>query len=224
MSIIDRWVVTRAIELLKQRREAGGTLPLLAVNLSGTSLNEQSFAEFVLTTRWASRKSSQRAVLRDHRNGRRHQPFQCCVLHARVETRPGALRKFALDDLRHRPVVFHVPENALPVDFLKTSDAANSSVRSRPMRWIAAWWKPSARFSGRAGSVFRPWRSGWRIEAVLSEARAHPEWTLRRAITWHYLAPIAQLSRRIRPRGCPPSAKEDMCVTHGERYLGDFEP
>ena len=50
MSIIDRWVVTRAVELLKQRREAGGTLPLLAVNLSGTSLNEQSFAEFVLTT------------------------------------------------------------------------------------------------------------------------------------------------------------------------------
>ena len=50
MSIIDRWVVTRAVELLKQRREAGGTLPLLAVNLSGTSLNEQSFAEFVLTS------------------------------------------------------------------------------------------------------------------------------------------------------------------------------
>ena len=49
MSIIDRWVVTRAVDLLKQRREAGGTLPLLAVNLSGTSLNEQSFAEFVLT-------------------------------------------------------------------------------------------------------------------------------------------------------------------------------
>ena len=50
MSIIDRWVVTRAVELLKRRREQGGTLPLLAVNLSGTSLNEQSFAEFVLTT------------------------------------------------------------------------------------------------------------------------------------------------------------------------------
>ena len=49
MSIIDRWVVTRAVDLLKQRREAGGSLPLLAVNLSGTSLNEQSFAEFVLT-------------------------------------------------------------------------------------------------------------------------------------------------------------------------------
>ena len=48
MSIIDRWVVSRAVELLKERHERGAPLPLLAVNLSGTSLNEQSFAEFVL--------------------------------------------------------------------------------------------------------------------------------------------------------------------------------
>ena len=48
MSTIDRWVVIRAVELLTERRHSGGPLPLLAVNLSGTSLNEQSFAEFVL--------------------------------------------------------------------------------------------------------------------------------------------------------------------------------
>ncbi len=48
MSIIDRWVVIRAVELLKERQSRGAALPLLAVNLSGTSLNEQSFAEFVL--------------------------------------------------------------------------------------------------------------------------------------------------------------------------------
>jgi diguanylate cyclase (GGDEF)-like protein len=48
MSIIDRWVVMRAVELLKDRQRSGVPLPLLAVNLSGTSLNEQSFAEFVL--------------------------------------------------------------------------------------------------------------------------------------------------------------------------------
>jgi EAL domain-containing protein (putative c-di-GMP-specific phosphodiesterase class I) len=48
MSIIDRWVVMRAVELLKERQRSGAPLPLLAVNLSGTSLNEQSFAEFVL--------------------------------------------------------------------------------------------------------------------------------------------------------------------------------
>jgi diguanylate cyclase (GGDEF)-like protein/PAS domain S-box-containing protein len=48
MSIIDRWVVMRAVELLKERHQNGSPLPLLAVNLSGTSLNEQSFADFVL--------------------------------------------------------------------------------------------------------------------------------------------------------------------------------
>ena len=48
MSAIDRWVVERAIELLRERRRAGLALPLLAVNLSGTSLNEQSFVDFVL--------------------------------------------------------------------------------------------------------------------------------------------------------------------------------
>ena len=48
MSIIDRWVVSRAVELLTERLNSGAPLPLLAVNLSGTSLNEQSFAEFVL--------------------------------------------------------------------------------------------------------------------------------------------------------------------------------
>jgi diguanylate cyclase (GGDEF)-like protein/PAS domain S-box-containing protein len=76
MSVIDRWVVQRAIERLKEwaargelreaanaspraavravsegrqvRQIAGAGLPLLAVNLSGTSLNEQSFIDFVL--------------------------------------------------------------------------------------------------------------------------------------------------------------------------------
>jgi diguanylate cyclase (GGDEF)-like protein/PAS domain S-box-containing protein len=48
MPVIDRWVVTRALELLAQRHKRGQPLPLLAVNLSGTSLNEQSFVDFVL--------------------------------------------------------------------------------------------------------------------------------------------------------------------------------
>jgi diguanylate cyclase (GGDEF)-like protein/PAS domain S-box-containing protein len=45
MSMIDRWVVQRAVDLLRQHRRAA---PLLAVNLSGTSLNDQGFLEFVL--------------------------------------------------------------------------------------------------------------------------------------------------------------------------------
>jgi diguanylate cyclase (GGDEF)-like protein/PAS domain S-box-containing protein len=48
MPVIDRWVVRRALELLRERQRRGQPLPLLAVNLSGTSLNEQSFVDFVL--------------------------------------------------------------------------------------------------------------------------------------------------------------------------------
>ncbi len=48
MSVIDRWVVGQAIELLRTRQRRGQSLPLLAVNLSGTSLNDASFVEFVL--------------------------------------------------------------------------------------------------------------------------------------------------------------------------------
>jgi diguanylate cyclase (GGDEF)-like protein/PAS domain S-box-containing protein len=48
MSVLDRWVVGQAINLLGERRRRGQPLPLLAVNLSGTSLNEQSFMDFVL--------------------------------------------------------------------------------------------------------------------------------------------------------------------------------
>ncbi|HXN80040.1 MAG TPA: EAL domain-containing protein, partial [Steroidobacteraceae bacterium] len=48
MPVIDRWVVGQAIELLRERQRRGHPLPLLAVNLSGTSLNEQSFVDFVL--------------------------------------------------------------------------------------------------------------------------------------------------------------------------------
>jgi diguanylate cyclase (GGDEF)-like protein/PAS domain S-box-containing protein len=48
MSIIDRWVVLQAVQLLKERHGKGVPLPMLAVNLSGNSLNEQAFADFVL--------------------------------------------------------------------------------------------------------------------------------------------------------------------------------
>jgi diguanylate cyclase (GGDEF)-like protein/PAS domain S-box-containing protein len=48
MSIIDRWVVQQAVDLLRQRRERGAPLPMLAVNVSGTSLNEQSFVDLAL--------------------------------------------------------------------------------------------------------------------------------------------------------------------------------
>ncbi len=48
MSVLDRWVVAQAIGLLRERAGSGQPLPVLAVNVSGTSLNEQSFVDFVL--------------------------------------------------------------------------------------------------------------------------------------------------------------------------------
>jgi diguanylate cyclase (GGDEF)-like protein/PAS domain S-box-containing protein len=48
MSIIDRWVVRQAVSLLRDRQKRGVPLPTLAVNVSGTSLNEQSFVDLAL--------------------------------------------------------------------------------------------------------------------------------------------------------------------------------
>jgi diguanylate cyclase (GGDEF)-like protein/PAS domain S-box-containing protein len=48
MPAIDRWVVLRAIEIVRGRIEQSGTAPLLAVNLSGNSLSDQSFLDFML--------------------------------------------------------------------------------------------------------------------------------------------------------------------------------
>lgn len=48
MCMIDQWVVSRAIELLRAKQAQGVSLPLVAVNISGTSLNEQAFIKHVL--------------------------------------------------------------------------------------------------------------------------------------------------------------------------------
>jgi diguanylate cyclase (GGDEF)-like protein/PAS domain S-box-containing protein len=50
MSIIDRWVVQKAVSILRERQQRGAPLPTLAVNVSGTSLNEQSFVDLALQT------------------------------------------------------------------------------------------------------------------------------------------------------------------------------
>ncbi len=49
MVMVDRWVVNRAIELLRDCLVQGRRMPLVAVNLSGTSINDEDFLEFVLT-------------------------------------------------------------------------------------------------------------------------------------------------------------------------------
>jgi len=49
MVMVDRWVVNRAIDLLERCLKANAPLPLIAVNLSGTSINDEDFLDFVLT-------------------------------------------------------------------------------------------------------------------------------------------------------------------------------
>jgi diguanylate cyclase (GGDEF)-like protein/PAS domain S-box-containing protein len=48
MPAIDRWVILRAIERLRQAQVGTAVAPVLAVNLSGNSLSDQSFLEFVV--------------------------------------------------------------------------------------------------------------------------------------------------------------------------------
>jgi len=49
MVMVDRWVVGRAIELLTACIKQGRRLPLVAVNLSGTSINDEDFLEYILS-------------------------------------------------------------------------------------------------------------------------------------------------------------------------------
>jgi diguanylate cyclase (GGDEF)-like protein/PAS domain S-box-containing protein len=49
MVMVDRWVINRAIELLESCLSQDRRLPLVAVNLSGTSINDEDFLEYVLS-------------------------------------------------------------------------------------------------------------------------------------------------------------------------------
>ena len=48
MPAIDRWVILRALERLRATPNGAAASPVLAVNLSGNSLSDQSFLEFVV--------------------------------------------------------------------------------------------------------------------------------------------------------------------------------
>ncbi len=132
MSAIDRWVIERAIALLRERERTGKSVPLLAVNLSGTSLNDESFVDFVLQAVGEPRiaaalcfEITETAAVTSLSNAR--------FLMSELKTR-GC--KFALDDFGTGVSSF-VYLKSLPVDFLKidgqfishiTQDAVNRSM------------------------------------------------------------------------------------------------
>ncbi len=114
MSAIDRWVLGRALSVLRERLRHGQVLPLLAVNLSGTSLNEQSFVDYVLQSVGEPEIASclcfeitETAAVTSLSNAR--------FLMGELKSR-GA--KFSLDDFGTGVSSF-VYLKTLPVDFLK---------------------------------------------------------------------------------------------------------
>jgi diguanylate cyclase (GGDEF)-like protein/PAS domain S-box-containing protein len=128
MSVIDRWVVGHAIELLRLRQQRGQPLPLLAVNLSGTSLNEQSFVEFVLASVSEPHiaaalcfEITETAAVTSLSNAR----FLMSELKAR-----GC--RFALDDFGTGVSSF-VYLKSLPVDFLKIDGQFISHIAQDPI-------------------------------------------------------------------------------------------
>jgi diguanylate cyclase (GGDEF)-like protein/PAS domain S-box-containing protein len=111
---VDRWVVERAVGILKDIIDAGREPPLLAVNLSGNSICERSFLDLVLS------------LVEDPRIGRClcFEITESAVItslsqavYFMQELRKRGCR-FALDDFGSGLSSFHYLKT-LPVDFLK---------------------------------------------------------------------------------------------------------
>jgi len=128
MSVIDRWVMGQAIALLTERRERGVPLPLVAVNLSGTSLNEQSFVEYVLQS------VAEPAIARALCFEITETTAVTSLANARylMSELKGRGCRFALDDFGTGVSSF-VYLKTLPVDFLKIDGQFISHITQDPV-------------------------------------------------------------------------------------------
>jgi len=128
MSVIDRWVMGQALALLTERRERGVPLPLVAVNLSGTSLNEQSFVDFVLQS--VAEPTIARALCFEITET----TAVTSLANARylMSELKGRGCRFALDDFGSGVSSF-VYLKTLPVDFLKIDGQFISHITQDPV-------------------------------------------------------------------------------------------
>jgi diguanylate cyclase (GGDEF)-like protein/PAS domain S-box-containing protein len=125
---IDRWVLERTVARLREHLAAGLELPLLAVNLSGNSICERSFLDYVLT------------LVEDPLIGRSlcFEITETAVIASLAqaiffmqEVRKRGCR-FALDDFGTGLYSFQYLKK-LPVDFLKIDGLFVSSLTTDPV-------------------------------------------------------------------------------------------
>jgi diguanylate cyclase (GGDEF)-like protein len=114
MVMVDRWVVNRAIGLLEEGVRNGQPLPLLAVNLSGTSINDEDFLEFVMA-RLGSEQVARALCFEITETSAVASLDKATFLMRELKAR-GC--RFALDDFGSGVSSF-VYLKTLPVDFLK---------------------------------------------------------------------------------------------------------
>jgi diguanylate cyclase (GGDEF)-like protein/PAS domain S-box-containing protein len=128
MVMVDRWVVERAIGLLEGCLERKQRLPLLAVNISGTSINDEDFLEFV-TTRLGSEQVA-RALCFEITETAAVASLAKATFFMRELKARGC--RFSLDDFGSGVSSF-VYLKTLPVDFLKIDGQFAAHVVSDPV-------------------------------------------------------------------------------------------
>ena len=128
MVMVDRWVVDRAIELLEGCLRRGGRLPLLAVNLSGTSINDEDFLDFVMTR--LGNEQVARALCFEITETAAVASLAKATFFMRELKARGC--RFALDDFGSGVSSF-VYLKTLPVDFLKIDGQFAAHVVSDPV-------------------------------------------------------------------------------------------
>jgi diguanylate cyclase (GGDEF)-like protein/PAS domain S-box-containing protein len=128
MVMVDRWVVDRAIALLENCARAGRVLPTVAVNLSGTSINDEDFLDYI-TNRLGNEQVA-RAL--------------CFEITETAAVASLAKANHFICELKHRGCRFSLDDfgsgvssfiylKTLPVDFLKIDGQFSALVDQNPV-------------------------------------------------------------------------------------------